>query len=74
MSAYKSRDLGPDRSRCNDRECPLWDAGCARAEEWLGEMRFTWLPVGKRRKGATRCSRQIDPKTMREAGRNAPVE
>jgi hypothetical protein len=29
-------------------------------------MRFTWLPVGKRRKGAASCPRRIDPVTLKE--------
>lgn len=74
MSQCKSRDLGPDRSRCNDQECPAWEGGCARAEEWKGKLRFTWLPVGKRRKGAASCPRRIDPVTMREARKTSSAE
>ena len=59
----KSRDLGPDRSRCSDEECPSWKSDCARAEHQKGELRFTWLAL-KRRTGAKNCSRRIDPVTL----------
>ena len=37
-------------------------------------MRFTWLPVGKRRKGASSCPQRIDPVTLREVRQNTPAE
>jgi len=62
-SEIKSRDLGPDRSRCADEECPSWMSDCARAEHQKGKLRFTWLAL-KRRTGARDCSRRIDPVTL----------
>jgi len=67
MARLKSRDLGPDRSRCNDYECPQWENGCVRAEEHLGVGRFNWLRP-RRAKKAQACVKRIDPVTMLEAG------
>lgn len=64
MSQCKSRDLGPDRSRCNDYDCPQWKSGCARAEEHLGLARFNWLRP-RRAKRAAYCKKRIDPVTLR---------
>jgi hypothetical protein len=70
MRPGKSRDLGPDRSRCADYECPCWEAGCARAEHQLGLGRYTWLPLARPEK-ARWCKRRIDPVTLGESPRRA---
>lgn len=62
----KSRDLGPERSRCADESCPQWQSGCARAEHQEGRGEFLWLAVGQRYHEAKRCKRHIDPVTMEE--------
>ncbi|WP_285906761.1 hypothetical protein [Pseudodesulfovibrio pelocollis] len=61
----RSRDLGPDRARCADYDCPAWEAGCARAETQLGLGRYCWLPLTRPR-GAKECRRRIDPVTLKE--------
>lgn len=63
VARTKSRDLGPERARCADYDCPSWEAGCARAEYQLGLGTFRWLAL-TRPQGARRCKRRIDPRTM----------
>jgi hypothetical protein len=62
----KSKDLAPDRLRCQDYDCPSWPSDCARAEAWTGQGRFTWLPLCTRRAKARKCHMRIDPVTLEE--------
>ncbi|MBI9080251.1 MAG: hypothetical protein JEY79_11000 [Pseudodesulfovibrio sp.] len=69
MNNFKSRDLAPERSRCNDYDCPQWESGCARAEHQLGIGRFLWLRPRRANK-ATSCVKRIDPVMMSETAGN----
>lgn len=66
---YKSRDLGPERNRCADMDCPQWESNCARAEHQEGRGEFLWLAVGQRPYEVEKCKRHIDPETMKEDGK-----